>query len=153
MTEFAYWGDEMAITTYQTSSGTTLNIGALRGVEIIPSFQTTEVLYSADDVKFDTEAQGEFQVEVNVTAAKWDVATIQTWLGGSGTSSTSVVNTSDPTLFDITGEVTPKGSSTNLSADVTRCHTDSMPVFSAARNEFIENDITFIGQNLTVTGP
>lgn len=154
MAEKAYWGDTMTLSTYETSAGTSLNVGVLQNVEIVPAFQTMEYLYGAESVKYDTEKQGEFQVTVTVGASKWDVVTIQQFLGGSGSSSTGLVDTSDPALFNITGEVTPAdGTGTNLIAQVTRCSTSEMPVFTASRNEFIQNDITFTGQDITVTGP
>lgn len=123
-------------------------------VEIIPGFDIMEYLQTADSVKFDNEKQGDFSVEVNVGIMKWDVATIQHWLGGSGTSSTSIVDTSNPALFNITGEISPAdGTGTNIQAQVTRCSTDEMPVFSASKGEYIQRDVSFTGQDITVTGP
>lgn len=155
MAEKSYWADTMQLSTFQQGDGTALNVGFLQNVEIIPSFEVMEYLYSADSVKFEQEKQGEFQVQVNVGVMAWDVATLQHWLGGSGTSSTGLVDTSDPALFDITGQVSPAdGSGTNLSVAVTRCSTDEMPMFSASRSEYIQWDVTFIGQDIgPVTGP
>lgn len=154
MAEKSYWGDTMTLSTYQQSDGTTLNVGGLMEVEIVPRFETMEYLDTADSVKFDNEKQASFRVDVNVGVMKWDVATIQHWLGGSGSTSTSPVDTSDPALFNITGEVTPAdGTATNLKAVVTRCSTDEMPVFSASKDEYIQRDVSFTGQDITVTGP
>lgn len=150
-----YWGDTMQLTTFQQSDGTALNVATLQDVEIIPSFEVFEYLYGADSVKFQTEKQGEFQVQVNVGVSKWDVATLQHWLGGSGASSNSLVDTSDPALFNITGTISPAdGSGTDLSVAVTRCSTNEMPMFSASRSEYVQWDVTFTGQDIgPVTGP
>lgn len=155
MAEKAYWGDTMQLTTFEQSDGTSLNVGLLQNVEITAGFDVMEYLYSADSVKFETEKQGEFSVNVNVGVMKWDVATIQHWLGGSGSSSTGLVDTSDPALFNITGEISPTdGTGTNLSVAVTRCSTDEMPLFSASRSEYVQWDVTFTGQDIgPVTGP
>lgn len=144
----------MQLTTFEQSDATSLNVGLLQNVEIIAAFETFEYLDSADSVKFETEKQGSFRVTVTVGAAKYDVATIQHWLGGSGASSTGLVDKSDPALFNITGEVTPTdGTATNLQAAVTRCSTDEIPIFSATMGEYIQQDVTFTGQDITVTGP
>jgi hypothetical protein len=155
MASQAYWGSTMTLSTFEQTDGTGLNVATLQNVEIIPSFDVFEYLYGADSVKFETEKQGEFSVTVNVGASKWDVATLQHWLGGSGSSSTGLVDTSDPALFNITGEISPAdGSGTNLSVAVTRCSTDEMPMFSADRSEYVQWDVTFTGQDINpITGP
>lgn len=151
----SYWGDTMTLDTFQTTAGTSLTVGLLQDVEIIAGFDVFEYLYSADSVLFDTEKQGEFNVQVNVGVMKVDTALLQQWLGGSGASSTGVVDTSDPALFDITGSITPTdGSGTDLSVAVKRCSTDEMPLFSAARSEYVQWDITFTGRDIDpLTGP
>lgn len=155
MAEHAYWGDTMQLTTFEQSDGTGLNVGVLQNVEILAGFDVFEYLYGADSVKFETEKQGEFRVNVNAGVSKIDVAVIQHWLGGSGASSTSLVDTSDPALFNITGQIEPAdGTGTPFSAAVTRCSTDEMPIFSASRSEFVQWDMSFTGQDVgPVTGP
>lgn len=145
----------MALSTFEQSDGTSLNVALLQNVEVIPSFNVMEYLYSADSVLFDTEKQGEFQVEVNVGVMEWDVATTQHWLGGSGASSTGIVDTSDPALFNIQGTLSPTdGTGTNLDVAVKRCSTDSIPIFSASRSEYVQWDVTFIGRDIDpLTGP
>lgn len=151
----SYWGDTMQLTTFEQSDGTSLTVGLLQDVEIIPSYEVFEYLYSADSTEFETEKQGEFQVTVNVGVMEWDVATIQHWLGGSGASSTGNVDTSDPALFNITGTISPTdGTGTDLEAVVKRCSTPEMPIFSASRSEYVQWDIEFTGQTIdSVTGP
>lgn len=154
MASQSYWGDSMSLTTYEQTDGTALNVGGLMDVEIIARYETNEKLDTADSVKFDDEKQASFRVDVSIGTMKWDVATIQHWLGGSGTSSTGVVDTSNPALFNITGTVSPAdGTATNLKAEVVRCSTDEMPIFSASKDEYIQHDVSFTGQDITVTGP
>lgn len=151
----SYWSDTMSLDTFATSGGTSITVGLLQNVEIVAGFNVFEYLYSADSVKFETEKQGEFQVTVDVGAMKVDTALLQQWLGGSGASSTGLVDTSDPALFDITGSISPTdGSGTDLSVAVKRCSTDEMPLFSAARSEYVQWDVTFTGQDIEpLTGP
>lgn len=155
MANKAYWSDTMSLDTFQTTAGTSISVGLLQNVEIIAGFNVFEYLYSADSVLFDTEKQGEFQVTVNVGLMKVDTALLQQWLGGSGASSTGIVDTSDPALFDITGSISPTdGSGTDLSVAVKRCSTDEMPLFSANRSEYVQHDITFTGRDIDpLTGP
>lgn len=155
MTAFSYWGDTMQLTTFEQSDATSLPIGLLQNVEILAGYNVFEYLYSADSVEFETEKQGEFAVTVNVGVMKMDVATLQHWLGGSGASSTGNIDTSDPALFNITGEISPTdGTGTNLAVTVERCSTDEMPLFSASRSEYVQWDITFTGKTVNpATGP
>lgn len=155
MAQKAYWGDSMQLTTFEQSDGTSLNVGYLQDVEITATFNVMERLYSADSVKFETEKQGEFAVTVSVGAMRWDTATLQHWLGGSGASSTGLVDTSDPALFNITGEISPAdGTGTNLAVAVTRCSTDEMPLFAATRSEYVQWDVEFTGRDIQpLTGP
>lgn len=155
MAEKTYWGDSMELSIFQIESGTSITVAELQQVEIIPSFQVFERLYSADSVKMASQKQGEFQVQVNIGISAWDVALLQQWLGGSGASSTGLVDTSDPQKFTIEGKIAPAdGTATKTAAKVTGVTFDQMPVFTASRSEFVQKDLEGIGEDVTgVTGP
>lgn len=141
-----------ATVTIKTSSGTDLNAGELRGVTITPSFEVDE-LYSADSVLRSAVKQRNFSVTVEATIAAFDVTMIQQFLGGSGATSTGVVDTTDPALFTVDASVTPEDGSTNLNAVVTGVYFPELPVFSdVSHDSWVEESISGVGEDLTVTG-
>lgn len=150
MAEKKYFGDDMTI-SMTTEGGTTINIGEAKGVTVTPNAEHVE-MYSADSIKRSDVKRREFSVDVEIEIASWDVAMIQQWLGGSGASSTSVVDTTDPQLFSITGEVTPSDGSTNLKAVVDGVYFDEIPAFDASEGEWVTNNPSGVGKDLTLTG-
>lgn len=151
MADNVYYGNEMSLTV-KTSSGTSLSVGVLKDVSIIPGVEVDE-LYGADSIKRQSVKQREFSVQVTVGVASYDVTMIQEWLGGSGSSSTSIVDTADPAQFNVIGQVTPDGGSTDLKGDVSGVVFPEMPVFEASEGEFVTENIEGMGKNVTVTGP
>lgn len=150
-----YWGDSMTLSTTETEGGTAITIAKLQNVEIIPTFNVFQRLYSADSVKMASQKQGEFRVQVNVGYSEWDVELAQQWLGGSGASSTGLTDTSDPQKFTMVGEIAPAdGTATNTSAKVTGVTFEQLPLFSANRSEFVEWNLEGVGEDIVdVTGP
>lgn len=151
MTAKTYYGNDMTLTV-KTESGTSITVGVLKNVEIVDAVEQDD-LYGANSIKRQATKQREFKVNVSVGYAKYDVALIQQWQGGSGASSTGVVDTSDPALFEITGEVTPTDGGTNLKGVVEEVRFPEMPVFSASEGEYVEWSGEGVGKDVTVTGP
>lgn len=151
MAENAYYGNDLTL-AIETGAGTSLPVGALKNVEITPGFEQDD-LYGAESTKRQATKQREFSVSVSVGVAKYDVAMIQEWMGGSGSSSTGVEDTSDPALFQITGSVTPVGGGNDLEGVVDEVRFPEMPIFSASEGEFVTEELEGTGKDLTVTGP
>jgi hypothetical protein len=147
----SYYGNDMSLTV-KTEAGTSLTVGVLKDVEIVPGVEVDE-LYGADSTKRQTAKQREFSVNVSVGVAQYDVTMIQEWLGGSGSSSTGFVDTTDLALFEITGQVTPTGGGTDLKGVVEEVYFPEMPVFSATEGEYVTEELEGTGKAITVTGP
>jgi hypothetical protein len=151
MAKNVYYGNDMTL-SIQTEGGTSIPVGVLKDVEVIAATEHDE-LYGADSTKRQTVKQREFGVDWSAGFASMDMALIQEWLGGSGSSSTSFVDTSDPQLFKIIGEVTPDGGSTNKKAVVDNANIPDMPVISVTEGEFETTELEGRASDITATGP
>lgn len=149
MAEERYFGDSMAL-SIQTEGGTSISIGSLQEVEISVEANENEY-FSADQTTREDVKHTEKVPVVTATIGSFDVSLLQQWLGGSGASSTGLVDTSDPQKYQITGSVTPSGGSTKLEAQVTGVTIANMPMFSASRNEFLGKEIEGRGDDITLT--
>lgn len=144
-----YYGDTMAISA-QLEGGTSISIGKTQSVEI--SVEATETEYfSADSTLRAAVQHSEFVPVINFAIGSWDIALHKQWLGGSGTSSTGLVDTTDPQKFDFTGEVTPVGGSTKWEIDVIGVTIPTLPMFTASRNEFLEEEFEGRGDDIDIT--
>lgn len=146
-----YYGNDMVL-SITTESGTTITVGVLKDVEIVAAAEHDH-LYGGDSTKRQEVKRREFGVNVNVGFAKMDMTMIQEWLGGSGQSSTGFVDTSDPALFEVTGEVTPAGGGTNKKAVVKEVDFPEMPVMSVSEGEYETTELEGTGTDITATGP
>lgn len=146
-----YHGHDMTL-SMQTSAGTSIPVGVIHDVDIIESVEIDEQ-ESADSIKRENVKQRSYRVNVSATVGSIDVAMIHQWQGGSGASSTGMVDTGDPAQFQITGAVTPQGGSTDLQAVVEGVTFPEMPVFSASEDAWIGFDLQGTGDDITTTGP
>jgi len=143
-----YYGDTMDISA-QLEGGTSISIGKTNSVEMRVEVTETE-FFSADSVLRDAVQHSEKVPVVVFTIGSWDIELHKQWLGGSGTSSTGLVDTSDPQKFDITGEVTPAGGSTKWEVQVLGVTIPTLPLFTASRNEFLNEELEGRGDDLDI---
>lgn len=151
MAQEEYHGRDMTI-SITTEAGTSITIGIFHECEIVGQVEVDEQ-YGADSIERQNVKQREHKVQVRGTIGGWDTALLQQWLGGSGASSTGMVDTSDPALFEVTGQVTPAGGSTDLKAVVEEVYFPEMPIFSLSEDAWAEKEIEGTGARATVTGP
>lgn len=144
-----FFGDTMTLTV-DTEAGTSIPIGSLQAVEIRVEANENEY-FSADTTKREAVQHTERVPVVTFTVGAWDDILQQHWLGGSGTSSTGLVDTSDPQKFDIVGSVTPVGGSTKYEATVTGVTIPTLPIFSASRNEYLGEEFEGRGDDIDLT--
>lgn len=144
-----YLGDTMTISV-ATQAGTSIPVGSTQALEM--RVQVNEIEYfSADTTLRDAVAHTEKVPVVAFTIGSWDVLFHKHWLGGSGTSSTGLVDTADPTKFDIDGTVTPQGGSTSWDIKILGVTIPTLPIFSANRNEFIGLEAEGRGDDIDIT--
>lgn len=144
-----YFGDSMTLSV-TTEGATSIPVGSLQSVEVRVEVNETEY-FTADSTKREDVKHTERVPVVTATIGSWDPALAQQWLGGSGTSSTGLADTSDPQKFTVVGSVTPSGGSTPYEATVTGVTIPTMPIFSADRNEFIGLEIEGRGDDIDLS--
>lgn len=144
-----YLGNSMTL-SMEREDATSIPIGRITGVEI--RMKANEIEYfTADQTTRDDVSHTQRVPVVSGTIGSWDVLMAKSWLGGSGTNSTGLVDTSDPQKFKITGSVLPKGGSSRLEAEVIGATFPTMPIFSASLDEYIGLEIEGRGDDLNIT--
>jgi len=144
-----YYGDTMTVSA-ELEGGTSIAIGKTQSVEMMVEVTETEH-FSADTTLREAVQHSEKVPVVTFALGAWDIALHKQWLGGSGTSSTGLVDTTDPQKFTITGSVQPVGGSAAFEVEITGVTIPTLPMFSASRNEFLEEEFEGRGDDLTIT--
>ena len=153
MAKHEYYGQDAAITVDTADGGTTDVVAGLRQVTVRELVDVDEGR-SADSVKRSSERQRNYRVRVDAAYINWDVEFLREWHGGSGgTANSAMQDTTQPKLFDIQVDVTQHDAATDLRADVTDAYTDDIPVFNQAAFDggVVENDVTFVGKDLSLS--
>lgn len=135
--------------TISTTAGTSITVGKIRQVEIIPQVEVDE-LYTADSILRADAKQRNASVAVSGVLVEWDTALVTQFLGGSGASSSSFVDTSDMALFDVDGKVDDETGTTKTAA-VTEVFFPELEIFSTSHDAWYEKTITGTGKNVTFT--
>lgn len=151
-----YFGDDMTLTFQTEANSNSLTAAKLRGVTITVTANHQE-FYSADSVKREDVKRRELAVEVEIEYAQFNEDVAQYWLqGDDSTTSTSINDTSDVTLFNLTGEVnqtdhTGSSGDESLKAVVSEIHFEEMPVFDSQEGEYLAQNLTGRGSDVTLT--
>jgi len=147
-----YWGDTMTVSVEANSSGTptSVPVGKTQSLEMRIEVEETEY-FSADSTLRDAVRHSEKVPIVNMTIGSWDIALHKQWLGGDGTSSTGLTDTSVPEKFDIQGEVSPVDDNTQAwQVKIIGVTFATLPFFSASRNEFIGLELEGRGDDVDI---
>lgn len=150
MAAFGPWfGDTMTISA-ALEGGTSITIGKTQSVEIRLEAEETEY-FSADSTLRDAVKHTERVPVINFAIGQWDVELHKQWLGGSGTASTGLVDDSNPQKFDFTGTVQAHDASNSWDVDVLGVTIPNLPLFTASRNEFLEEEFEGRGDDIDIT--
>jgi len=142
----AFFSDDATL-TLKTSSGTDVPIAGIQDIEVVPSV-SIERLYTGDSIKIDSQQQHEFEVAVDIGFSKWDLDLAKEWLGGDGTSVTTLTDTTDPQKYKITSEFTEVNDGSTYKLEVTGITFEEMPIIAVSRGEFIQWDLSGIGEDV-----
>jgi hypothetical protein len=142
----AFFSDDATL-TLKTSSGTDVPIAGIQDIEVVPSV-SIERLYTGDSIKIDSQQQHEFEVAVDIGFSKWDLDLAKEWLGGDGTSTTTLTDTTDPQKYKITSEFTEVNDGSTYKLEVTGITFEEMPIIAVSRGEFIQWDLSGIGEDV-----
>lgn len=143
-----YFGNTMDL-AMEREDATSIPIGLIKSVEVRLEAEETEY-FSGDSTLREAVAHSQRVPVINGTVGSWDVAMAKAWLGGSGTTSTGLVDTTDPQKFTLTGEVTPVGGSTKYEVECVGVTMPTLPIFSANEDEFIGLDIEGRGDDFNI---
>ena len=149
MAQYGPWfGDTMSLTVEYDS--TDIPIGKLQALELRVEVEETEY-YSADSTLREAVRHTEKTPIVSATVGSWDIELHKQWLGGDGTSSTGLTDTSDPQKFDIQGDLSPVDDNTQAwQVEITGVTFATLPFFSASRNEFVGLEIEGRGDDVDI---
>jgi len=142
----AFFSDDATL-TLKTSSDTDVPIAGIQDIEVVPSV-SIERLYTGDSIKIDSQQQHEFEVAVDIGFSKWDLDLAKEWLGGDGTSATTLTDTTDPQKYKITSEFTEVNDGSTYKLEVSGITFEEMPIIAVSRGEFIQWDLSGIGEDL-----
>jgi hypothetical protein len=143
----AYWTDTATL-DLQTSPGTDMPVAGIQDITIVPSV-SIEQLYTADSIKIEQQQQHEFSVDVAIGFSKWDDEVVNEWLGGPGTTATSMTDQSDPQKYKVSSTVESVNGTETYNIEVTGITFEDMPIIDASRGEFIQWDLDGTGEDLT----
>lgn len=143
----AYWLDDATL-ELSTAEDTSVPIAGIQDITIIPSV-SIEQLYTGDSIKIEEQKQHELEVQTDIGFSKWDLTLAEEWLGGEGATGTSMADTSDPQKYSIAGTFTAVGGGTTYDVEVTGITFEEMPILDASRGEFVQWDLSGIGEDLT----
>jgi len=143
----AFFSDDATL-SLTTSNGSSVPIAGIQDVEIVPSV-SIERLYTGDSIKIDSQQQHEFEVAVDIGFSKWDLSLADEWLGGAGLTSTSMTDTTDPAFYQISSTFTEVNNGATYDIEVTGITFEEMPIIAVSRGEFIQWDLSGVGEDLT----
>lgn len=141
--------DNFFVNDYETLELTTVDgtddtVAGIRGVTIEAEYQTLEHLYTADSTKRPTSKQAQFNAPINIEFAFFDGTFAEEWLGG-----TSVEDTTDPTMFELTGDFRNDDGTKQIEITVTDITFENIPLFDGSMDEFVVWGIDGEGADIT----
>jgi len=143
----AFFSDDATL-TLETSGSTSVPIAGIQDIEVVPSV-SIERLYTGDSIKIDSQQQHEFEVAVDIGFSKWDLSLAEEWLGGAASTGTSMTDTTDPQKYKITSTFTEVNNGATYDLEVTGITFEEMPIIAVSRGEFIQWDLSGVGEDLT----
>ncbi len=145
----AYYFDEGTLTVTEESGSTEVAVAGIQGITIEPEYGTLERLYTADSTQIESQKQAEAAVNVEIDYSKFDIDAAKQWLGGSGSSATSLTDTSDPTKFTVKVVSTSADEGIERTAEVTGVTFESWPLVDGSQGEFEEYNLSGTGETVS----
>lgn len=133
----------------ETEDATNVPVAGLQGVNIGVTAEHTE-LFTADSILREDVRKAQAGVPVEFETAKWDATFVKQWLGGGTGESFSIEDTSEVTLFNITGSVF-NDEGDEFEAEATDVYFEELDVFDASMGEFISKSQSGTGKDVNIT--
>jgi hypothetical protein len=142
-----WWGETMTLSA-ETTDTNSVPVAGLQSVSISASGEHTS-LFTADSVLREDVRRGQMEVSIEFEYAKWDATFVQSWMG-AGQDNTTIEDSSEVPLFNITGTI-ENGQGDTLDVEVTDVYFEELDVFEASMGEFISKNQSGTGKNMTLT--
>ena len=142
------WFDSASLSVDEATGDTSVTVAGLQGIEVSGQV-AIERLYTGDSIKIDSQQQHEFQVPVSVEYSLWADDFAKEWLGGEGSSASSLTDTSDPQKFNINALEFDDRTGQTYSLSVDNITFEEMPIFQGSRGEFISWDLDGVGEDIS----
>lgn len=144
--------DDYATLEVDTAGGsmsTDTPVAGVQGVTIVPNV-SIERLYTADSIKVEAQQQFEFQVDVSIEYALWEDQSVflNEWMGGKGSSATSMTDTTNPEEFKLTSTFESVETSQQLDVTVEGITFEEFPIIDTEMGEFVSRDLSGVGTAL-----
>jgi len=150
MASLGPWYGDTATISIATESGTSITVGMLQELEVSVEVSETEY-FSADTTLREATQHSEKVPICRFVIGEWDIALHKQWFGGSGTSSTGLVDTTDPQKFDITGTIKSVGGASSWDVDILGVTIPTLPMFTMSRDEFLNEEFQGRGDDIDIT--
>lgn len=144
-----WWGETMTLSAETSGDSTSVPVAGLQSVSMSASGEHTP-LYTADSVLREDVRKGQVAVNVEFEYAKWDASFVKEWFNGATGTATTISDTSEVKLFNITGSVDNAQGDT-LSVEVTDVYFEEIDIFDASMGEFVSKNESGEGKNATIT--
>ncbi len=153
----SFFADTLAVTFEVAGGSPTLDVGVLKGVEIIAEWEHVE-LYGQDSVFREDVARKNVAVSVKASMAKFHPNIIGKILGtentdkdidggsSSGDTQAEITDSNTVPLFDLQGDLTGKNAEA-FKGKVTNVYFENAP-FTAPDGEYVQVDLTGKGDKL-----
>lgn len=156
MAETSFFGDTVAV-TLEVAGGATLDVGILKGVEIIAEWEHVE-LYGQDTIFREDVGRKNASVSVKASFAKFHpnvlgkilgTETADTDIDGGadvGNTQGTMLDSNTVPLFDLQGDLTGKNAEDYI-GKVTNVYFENAP-FTAPDGEFVQVDLVGKGDKM-----
>jgi len=144
-----YWLNDYETLELTPSGGSTDTVAGINSVALEAEYGTLEELYTADSTKRANVKQAQAGVPVSVEHMFFDGSFVEEWLGGEGSTATSLSDTSDPALFDLTGNFRNDDGTKQIDVEITDIYFENIPMFDASMDEFVAWGLEGRGADIT----
>lgn len=144
-----FWFNDFEVLELSTVDGDEDFVAGIIGAEIEAEMQTLEELYTADTTEREAVKQAQKAVPLSFDYVKFDGDFAESWLGGAGSTATEWTDTSDPALFELTGDFRSKDGDQQMEITVTGIYFPSFPFWTGSMDEYVERGLSGTGSNVT----
>lgn len=143
-----YTLDDYATLTVETSGATETAVGGITDFTVTTSVEI-ERLETADSIKVVDQLQHGHRVEVEIEFMFWDGDFAAQWLGGDGSTGTSMADTTSPQEYTLNATLPSRDGSNEISMTVEGITFEEIPLVEASDGEYVSWNLSGTGTDVT----